>query len=263
MLREENLPFEFSGKMARLLGRESVSSEIAAIFELIKNAYDSDATNVKVSFQNFSNKQEDAKIIISDNGDGMNLIELKNNWMIIGTYSKDKIHRTKKGRRVVGNKGIGRFATERLAGSMKLISKSKKNLDEVILNVNWSDYEKENITFNEVLNKVLINEKREDKQNHGTELILSDLRDDWNAEKIKRLRHSVTSIVIPEELVPSTGDKFEVIVDDPDFKTSEEKKVHSLLFKNAPFKLTANLSGKNDFCFTHLYKKTLKKIRNE
>lgn len=257
MLREENLPFEFSGKMARLLGRESVSSEIAAIFELIKNAYDSDATNVKVSFQNFSNKQEDAKIIISDNGDGMNLIELKNNWMIIGTYSKDKIHRTKKGRRVVGNKGIGRFATERLAGSMKLISKSKKNLDEVILNVNWSDYEKENITFNDVLNKVLINEKRDDEQNHGTDIILSDLRDDWNAEKIKRLRRSVASIVIPEELVPATGDKFEVIIDDPDFKTSEEKKVHSLLFKNAPFKLTANLSDKNDFCFAHLYEKNI------
>jgi len=53
MLREESLPFEFSGKMARLLGRESVSSEIAALFELVKNAYDSDATNVKISFQNF------------------------------------------------------------------------------------------------------------------------------------------------------------------------------------------------------------------
>ena len=36
--------------MAKLLGQESVSSEIAALFELVKNGYDSDAEQVTITF---------------------------------------------------------------------------------------------------------------------------------------------------------------------------------------------------------------------
>lgn len=252
---EEKIPFEFSGKMARLLGRESVSSEVAALFELVKNAYDADASEVKISFSNFSpNTNESPTVAIQDNGEGMSLKELKTNWMVIGTYSKDRNQRSPKGRRVVGSKGIGRFATERLAGKMTLITNSKQTLEEITLDVNWSEYEKENVTFNDIKNTLQINPNRSDKDLHGTKIVLSELRDEWTKEKILSLRQSIASIVIPQELLPATEDRFDVIIDDPDFGTSVDKKVHSLLFENAPFKLTATLPANQNVFWVHLFK---------
>ena len=252
---EEKLPFEFSGKMARLLGRESVSGAVTAVFELVKNAYDADATKVKVFFKNFSNSSTNTPmIIIEDDGEGMSLKEFKKNWMIIGTYSKDKQQRTKFGRRMVGNKGIGRFATERLGGKMTLITMSKEGQEKIKLNVNWNDYDKTDITFNEVLNIVQIEEKRQNQAEHGTTIILEQLRDEWTKEKIVQLRQAIASIIVPEKLVVDSRAKFDVVIDDPDFKTSIDKKVHSLLLENAPFKITATLSAKNNIFFVHLFK---------
>ncbi len=260
---QEKLPFEFSGKMARLLGQESVSSEVAAIFELVKNAFDADASEVKVSFSNFSsNSKESPTITIQDDGIGMSLKEMKKNWLVIGTFSKDKKQRSPKGRRVVGNKGIGRFATQRLAIKMSLTTLPQTTSEEISLSVNWSEYEKEDITFHDIKNTVETNPTRSDTENHGTKIILSELRDDWTKEKIIRLRQSIASIIVPQELVPTTKDRFDVIIDDPDFKTSVDKKVHSLLFENAPFKLTATLSTNQNVFWTHLFK-TGKEILKE
>ncbi len=85
-MRKKAIQFKFSGKMARLLGRESVSSDVAALFELIKNAYDADAEKVDISFENFTSKnKKNARIIIKDNGYGMNMDSIENKWMVIGT----------------------------------------------------------------------------------------------------------------------------------------------------------------------------------
>ena len=50
---DKTIKFTVSSKVARLLGRESVSSDTAALFELIKNSYDADANKVTVSFKDF------------------------------------------------------------------------------------------------------------------------------------------------------------------------------------------------------------------
>ena len=46
----ENIHFEVSAKMARLIGRENISDVESAIIELVKNAYDADATCVVLEF---------------------------------------------------------------------------------------------------------------------------------------------------------------------------------------------------------------------
>jgi hypothetical protein len=58
------LKFRFKGKIARLLGRESVSDSIVALTELVKNAYDADATKVLISFEEITT------------GKGLSFIEL-------------------------------------------------------------------------------------------------------------------------------------------------------------------------------------------
>ena len=69
---DNGLSFKFTSKVARLLGRESVSSDTAALFELVKNAYDADATELIITFENLlENGGKNARITIKDNGEGM------------------------------------------------------------------------------------------------------------------------------------------------------------------------------------------------
>ena len=44
--------FSVSSRVALQLGRESISSSITAIVELVKNAYDADAEAVRIRFSN-------------------------------------------------------------------------------------------------------------------------------------------------------------------------------------------------------------------
>lgn len=251
---ERKLTFKFSGKMARLLGRESVSSDVAALFELVKNTYDADATKVEIRFENFSNATEEPTISVIDNGDGMTFDEIEKNWMIIGTYSKDRNQRSRKGRRVVGNKGIGRFSTEKLAQSMLLISRSSNSSEEIRLQIDWADYEQENVTFDDIKHTAEIIPKRPNQAEHGTQIVLSILREQWTIEKIDKLRTSITSMILPPELQAVTGDSFDVEIVAPDFPEHLSSKIHSLLFKHAPFKLTAVLPEKSSECYVHLFK---------
>ena len=44
------LTFRISPRTMQMLGRENVSSPIVAIVELVKNAYDADATYINIDF---------------------------------------------------------------------------------------------------------------------------------------------------------------------------------------------------------------------
>ena len=54
------IPFNVSARTARLIGRENVSNAEGAIIELVKNAYDADAKNCIVYFDNSSIKVKDS-----------------------------------------------------------------------------------------------------------------------------------------------------------------------------------------------------------
>src|SRR5206468_5357868 len=91
LMVQKLVKFQFSGKMARLLGRESVSSDIAALFELVKNSYDADAEKVDVTFENFlKDDGKNAKIIVEDFGTGMTVEDIENKWLVIGTDVKER-----------------------------------------------------------------------------------------------------------------------------------------------------------------------------
>ena len=233
----KTLTFRFSGKMARLLGRESVSSEIAALFELVKNGYDADAEQVTITFENFAEmKGKNGRIIIKDNGDGMTVDDLENKWMVIGTASKERlpVSRRKK-RNVTGNKGIGRFATEKLSEKTTLISKSYSTTEAFQLSVNWSDYEQINVTFDKVPNNLTIIPKP--TQKNGTTIILEKLRDIWTDEKIMEVKTALSSLVLPTNLQKINDDKFDVKIFAKDFNISRLTSIESSLFDVAPYRI--------------------------
>src|SRR6267378_7475140 len=90
--------FSVSSRVALQLGRESISSSITAIVELVKNAYDADADHVRIRFANLGTLQ--AMMVIEDDGVGMTVETLRDNWLVIGTDNKAQRRTTGKNRTV-------------------------------------------------------------------------------------------------------------------------------------------------------------------
>ena len=63
MARPSYLKYKVSSKLPKLLGRESVSTEIQALFELVKNSYDADSSEVSIIFKNTELLNESTKIL--------------------------------------------------------------------------------------------------------------------------------------------------------------------------------------------------------
>ncbi|MBS1174040.1 MAG: hypothetical protein H6R05_171 [Burkholderiaceae bacterium] len=133
--------FTVDSALLRELGERLVSSVHVALSELVKNAYDADATAVQISFQEDSNGG--ATIIIEDNGVGMTPDEVAGYWMRIGTANKEKTPRSKRfGRPKTGRKGVGRFACRRLGSVLTLetTAKTPKSVIKTVVHFDWDSF---------------------------------------------------------------------------------------------------------------------------
>src|SRR5258708_1988479 len=71
--------FRPRARMILLLGDELIRDAGLAVFELVKNAYDADASKCIVTMENIDDPAA-ARIIIKDNGSGMNIRTIKTVW---------------------------------------------------------------------------------------------------------------------------------------------------------------------------------------
>ncbi len=126
--------FDVDAYTARLIGRENVSKLEGAVFEIVKNAYDADAS---VCCLYYSNTED--RIYILDNGCGMKEEVLRTHWMTIGNSSKKSSYITKNGRIQTGAKGIGRFALDRMSDQCDMLTISEEESLEWI--VDWRDFD--------------------------------------------------------------------------------------------------------------------------
>ena len=131
----EKLKYKISSRATILLGRESVSKVESAIIELIKNSYDADAD---ICFVYFDTK--DNCLYLIDNGIGMTKQVIEDYLMTIGTDNKKKEYVSPRGRIKSGEKGIGRFALDRLGSICELYSKNNEE-DLIRWKTNWNKFE--------------------------------------------------------------------------------------------------------------------------
>ncbi len=194
--------WRFDVNTFRLLGRDLITDRATAVFELVKNAYDANATNVKVEFFNVTSNSDDRKITISDNGIGMSFSDIENKWMVVGTANKrtNTVSAAPFNRRMVGEKGIGRFAVDKLGE--KLLIKTKQNGDSEWLNVNinWDEYEAKSkesqlTLFTDIENTFYY--ELGEANDHGTVLEISLVNEIWTKSDIDRLYKELTKIVSP------------------------------------------------------------------
>lgn len=145
------VPFDVDSYTARLIGRENVSKLEGAIIELVKNAYDADATKCLIYYDNVNNS-----LIIADNGCGMSEKIIKDNWMTIGRSSKKEKFISNSGRVQTGAKGIGRFALDRIASKAHMLTVNRQESIEWIINwENFSSNKKLSETYAEINEKVM------------------------------------------------------------------------------------------------------------
>jgi len=225
----QTLYFSTAGRLTKLLGRESIANPVIALLELVKNAYDADATEVKIIFENI--RSGGGKIRIIDNGTGMDFNDIQRKWMRAATDDKERNPISKGQRRKIGEKGIGRFATERLAKRLTLVSKPEGETSGHCLVINWTDFELPNADFEKVPNKCYPFRKK--KGEHGLEIYLDDLNEKWDAERIKSLRQDI-SLIIP----PIGGPQ--------DFKPT----IHSEEFKEASGAIKSQFLKEADYVFS-------------
>jgi len=189
------------------LGRESISSSITAILELVKNAYDADASLVCLRFADLGTGA--ARLLIEDDGEGMDYKTLLNDWLFIGTANKQQFRasrkRTAKNRVVSGEKGLGRLGLDRLCRktTVQTMQKSKAPIE---LTVDWSHYENSGRRLEDIkhpiselphLNFDAFTGEPTSPFTHGTRLIMDHLKDDWDNESISDLRDELALLLSP------------------------------------------------------------------
>lgn len=202
----DQLQFKISSALKDLVGKDLITSDHVAIFELVKNSYDAYASKVDITFS------ED-KIIIADNGKGMSFDEIKNKWLFLGFSEKkdstdgdEKQHsyRDKIKRYYAGAKGIGRFSCDRLGRYMTLTTCTEKGQLAERIYVDWKEFEKDqSIEFKDVtVGHEVVNVPSTFPQHkgHGTIIEIIGLHDEetpWTRKHLLELKRSLEKLINP------------------------------------------------------------------
>lgn len=201
------LRWRFDVSTFRLIGRDLITDRVTALFELIKNCYDANATEVTVTFDKVGTFSDQSLIVIEDNGCGMSFNDIRDKWMVIGTSSKRRSPYSSMpfNRRCVGEKGIGRFAVDKLGETLCILTKQVGTDKLLNVNINWSDYysisqkETETTKFFTDIENTYQYVPTDDITSSGTTIKVSKIHDTWSKQDIIRLLRETAKIVSPFE----------------------------------------------------------------
>jgi len=188
----DNVRFSVDAGHISRLGKELVAKQETAVSELVKNAYDADATLVELTFE--ETDSPGGCLRINDNGSGMTREQLINGFMRLS--STDKIRHPISPwykRRRAGRKGIGRFAAQRLGDKLTIITQSKEADEAQRVEINWKQFEPER----ELGTIPLQVDKIKKEKEHGTTLIIEGLAEAWTNASITRVYRYMADLIQP------------------------------------------------------------------
>lgn len=204
MDENRKLKWRFDISTFRLIGRDLITDRVTALFELVKNCYDANAQNVEVIFENVGAGKRYSSIRIEDDGYGMSFEDIRDKWMVIGTSSKRVRPYSPEpfNRKCVGEKGIGRFAVDKLGDKVSIITKKRGTSKWLKVDIDWTSYyadseKKADIRlFTDVENTYTYTDA-EDSDTSGTKLIITCIREPWTKKEIEHLTREISKIVSP------------------------------------------------------------------
>jgi DNA topoisomerase VI subunit B len=158
-----------AGRHMSTIGEGLIKDQYAALVELVKNAYDADATKVEIIFDGIKNefgKYEGITIEVVDDGHGMSYKTVTSVWMTPSTSDKLQRKNSPNGRSLQGRKGIGRYAVSMLGDELILETVDEDHV-QTIAYINWRDFDQA-----EYLQDVPIEiESNESQGNPGTKIL--------------------------------------------------------------------------------------------
>jgi hypothetical protein len=226
-------------RLIAMLGNQLIKNNTIALTELAKNSYDADASWVQIRIGNMNNYgknglDEDEKpfIEIEDDGDGMSFETIRDSWMNPASpnkYKKRLEHkvRTRKGRVIQGEKGIGRYAVFQIGKKVEIYSRERKDENgggkEIQLITDLSKYDDELLSqktslmpeealYLDQLNSqyfirddsifiklgtVKIEGLAEIRKNHGTLIRITELNYEWTLSNVKMIRKTLAKLQSP------------------------------------------------------------------
>ncbi len=197
--------FRVSTGLKDLIGRDLITSDFVAVFELVKNSFDAHATSVRILF-------EEERIVITDDGKGMSEADILDKWLFVAYSAKregteDANYRddiSQRGRAYAGAKGVGRFSCDRLGSQLQLSSRSQGNSVQ-ILNIDWTRYEQDakeefgDIEIDLSQAPRFPDPNTQPRPGHGTVLTISKLRSNWGRVELQQLKRELMKLINPFE----------------------------------------------------------------
>lgn len=231
--------FKPRARLLKLIGSELISNEVMALAELVKNAHDADAQCVVIEFNAASTLG--GEIVIRDDGCGMSLETLLENWMQPAGSSKRGKNRTRspRGRRMLGEKGVGRFAVDKLGRFLELTSRPQGSPFEVHASFDWDRFEDDNQLLSEIENRYEVRNAPENSR-PGTELRIRGLRATWTERMFKRLTTRLSRLRSPF----NNFDPFSIYIKSDEFP-SYAGELRPGFLDRAPYRLDATFNGED------------------
>ena len=172
------------------LGLNLYSNVPAVLAELIANAWDADASRVYVAVKEQS---EGKRIIIQDNGCGMNAKDLQEKFLTVGYQRRSPGSGDQtpgRGRPVMGRKGIGKLSVLSIAQKVYVYTK-KEDTEPLAIELDVEKIQKA-IETKQKYHPPIINVPKDiNLGSAGTALVLSDLKKRVNASLDTYLRQRV------------------------------------------------------------------------
>lgn len=215
----KKLQFRVSTALKSIIGKDLINDKYIAVFELVKNAYDAGAHRVDITFENVN--LPESKLIIRDDGKGMNLEDIRDKWLFIAYSEKKKENRKEIldevadkndyrdliERKAAGAKGVGRFSCDRLGAMVNLRSRTATDAYVNCLEINWNEFELDDEKeIKEVEVPYFV--KSMSDFSKGTELEILQLRERWNRTDFLALKRALMKLINPENELAQ--DKFEI-----------------------------------------------------
>lgn len=234
----QQLTFDVSTGLKRVLGSELITDDEVAIFELVKNSFDAGADKVHIYFG-------PNNVIVADNGRGMSYQDINDKWLFVAYSSKREAKKSDDFRNIVaerahyaGSKGIGRFSSDRLGSQVTLQTRPKGEDKVHWLNVNWNLFDEND---RDHFDKVPVEYKPTkafevpkelkafgEKLRAGTIIEVRDLRHKWGRQALLALKSSLAKLINP---FGSTADRFTIEITAPD-EIDEDKQVRAKATKD-------------------------------
>jgi signal transduction histidine kinase len=235
--RNGTIAFTPRARLLKLIGEELISDEVVAVSELVKNAHDADALTVTVRFCGVTGP--DGTIEVRDDGTGMDLKTLLGRWMEPAASTKVGRGRqvTRRGRRVLGEKGVGRFAADKLARNLEIITRAMGGRDEAVALIDWDQFDTDSVQLSSVESRWESRSAQEITR-HGTVLRMTGLRSVWSERLFRRLAIRLSRLLSPF----SERDQFAIHIESDEFpEYSGELRADFL--NNAPYRVEAEFDG--------------------